>query len=186
MKTKAITTTIKEYFFVNPNAKLRVREIERTLKLPLPSIIRYCKDLEKESILTTIKIGNVNLYTADRSSEKYLLEKKLYNIKKIYESGLVNYLRQELSNPSIILFGSFAKGEDTEESDIDLYIETLSKKDINIEKFEKLLKRRIQLFRHKNINEVSNIHLANNIINGFLLNGFLEIFKRKKQIGMIV
>ena len=177
MKIKDIKKTIKEYFFINPNAKLRVREIERNLNLPLPSVIRYCKELEKESVLTTIKMGNVKFYTANRSSEKYLLEKKLCNIKKIYKSGLIEHIRHELSNPAIVLFGSFAKGEDTEESDIDLYIETPSKKEVILEKFEKLLKRRIQVFQHKNLNELSNPHLANNVINGFLLNGFVEVFK---------
>ncbi len=177
MKMKDIKQTIKEYLFVNPTAKLRVREIERTLKLSLPSVIRYCKELEKEGILTTIKIGNVNFYTANRSSEKYLLEKKLYNIKKIYESCLIEYLKQELSNPPIVLFGSFSKGEETEESDIDLYIETPSKKKVSLEKFEKLLKRRIQIFQHKNLNEISNIHLANNIANGITLNNYIVVFK---------
>ena len=176
MKRKDIKQTISEYFFVNPTAKLRVREIERTLKLPLPSVIRYCKELKKESILTTIKTGNVNFYTANRDSEKYLLEKKFCNIKKIYESGLIEYIRQELSNPAIVLFGSFAKGEDTEESDIDLYIETPSKKKGILEKFEKLLKRRIQVFQHKNLKKLSNPYLKNNVINGFLLNGFVEVF----------
>ena len=177
MKRKDIKQTIIEYFFVKPNAKLRVRGIERTLKLPLPSVIRYCKELEKEGILTTIKTGNVNFYTANRSSEEYLLEKKLYNIKKIYASELIEYLRQELSNPSIVLFGSFAKGEDTEESDIDLYVETPSKKKIILEKFEKLLKRKIQVFHHKNLKEFSNPHLANNILNGITLNNYIEVFK---------
>jgi len=177
MKRKDIKKTIREYFFVNPNDKLRVREIERTIKIPLPSVIRYCRELENEDILTTVKIGYVNFYTANRSSEKYILEKRLSNIKKIYESGLIEYLRQELSNPSIVLFGSFAKGEDTEESDIDLYIETPSKKKVRFEKFEKLLKRKIQAFRHKSLNEVSNHHLANNIINGITLNNYLEVFK---------
>ncbi|MBS3074713.1 nucleotidyltransferase domain-containing protein [Candidatus Pacearchaeota archaeon] len=177
MKRKDINKTIREYFFINPNAKLRVREIERTLKLPLPSVIRHCKELEKESILTTIKIGNVNFYTANRGSEKYLLEKKLYNIKKIYESGFIEYLKNELSNPKIVLFGSFAKGEDTEESDIDLYVETPSKKKVSLEKFEKLLKRKIQVFWYKNLNKISNPHLANNIINGITLNNYIEVFK---------
>ena len=177
MKRKDIKQTIREYFFVNPTAKLRVREIERTLKLSLPSVIRYCRELERESILTTIKTGNVNFYTANRGSEKYLLEKKLFNIKKIYELGLIEYLRRELSNPPIVLFGSFAKGEDTEESDIDLYIETPSKKRVGLEKFETLFKRRIQAFWHKNLNEISNHHLANNIINGITLNNYIEVFK---------
>jgi len=177
MKVKDIKQTIREYFFVNPNFKLRVREIERTLKLSLPSVIRYCKELEKESILTTIKTGNVNFYTANRASEKYLLEKKLHNIRQLYESRLIGYLKIELSNPAIVLFGSFAKGEDTEESDIDLYIETPSKKKVVLEKFEKLFKRKIQVFQYKNLNEISNPHLANNIINGITLNNYMEVFK---------
>ena len=177
MKRKDIKQTIREYFFVNPTSKLRVRGIERILKLPLPSIIRYCKELEKESILITIKTSMVNFYTANRGSEKYILEKKLYNIKKIYESGIVEYLKQELSNPAIVLFGSFSKGEDTEESDIDLYIETPSKKKINLERFENILRRNIQVFQHKSLNELSNHHLANNIVNGIILNNYMAVFK---------
>ncbi len=176
MKRKDIKQTIKEYFFINPTAKLRVREIERTLKLPLPSVIRYCRELEQEDILAIAKTGNVAFYTTNRS-EKYLLEKKLYNIKQIYESGLINYLKIELSNPAIVLFGSYAKGEDTEDSDIDLYIETPSKKKIALDEFERKLQRRIQVFRHKNIEEIKNSHLANNIINGIALNNYIEVFK---------
>ncbi|PIN89371.1 hypothetical protein COU60_04430 [Candidatus Pacearchaeota archaeon CG10_big_fil_rev_8_21_14_0_10_34_76] len=177
MKGKNINQIIIEYFFVNPTAKLRVREIERLLKLPLPSVIRYCRELEKEKILGIIKTGSVTFYTADRTSEKFLLEKKLFNIRLMYESGTVEYIRRELGNPTITLFGSYAKGEDTEESDIDLYVETPSKKEISVEKFEKILKRKIQIFRHKNLKDVRNPHLANNIINGILLNGFVEVFK---------
>jgi len=121
MKTINIKQTIKEYFFINPTAKLRVREIERTLKLPLPSVIRYCKELDQENILTISKIGNVNFYTSSRS-ETYLLEKRLFNIKQLYESGLINYLKIELSNPVIILFGSYAKGNFTKDSDIDIFL----------------------------------------------------------------
>jgi predicted nucleotidyltransferase len=177
MKRKDIRQTIVGYFFINPTAKLRVREIERALKLPLPSVIRYCNELEKEGILALAKIGNVSFYTANRSSETFLLEKKLYNLKMIYTSGLIEYIKQELSNPAIALFGSFAKGEDTEESDIDLYIETPSKKKAGLEKFEKFLKRRIQVFQHKSLNEISNPRLANNIINGITLNSYIEVFK---------
>ena len=176
MKRTDIKQTIREYFFINPTAKLRVREIERTLKLPLPSVIRYRKELEKEGILVTAKTGSVTFYTASRS-ETYLLEKKLYNIKRLYESELISYLRIELSNPAIVLFGSYAKGEDTENSDIDLYIETSSKKKVSLEKFENILKRDIQVFQHKNLKEISNPHLANNIINGIILNSYIEVFK---------
>jgi len=167
---------IKEFFFINPNAKLRVREIERTLGIPLPSVIRYCKELVKEEILKIVETGNVIFYTASKS-EKYVLEKKLYNIKRLYECGLVNYLKEKLSNPTIVVFGSYSKGEDMENSDIDLYIETPSKKEVSFENFEKILNRKIQVFRHKSIKKVKNIHLSNNILNGIVLNNYIEVFK---------
>lgn len=177
MRTINIKQAIKEYFLTNPTAKLRVRGIERELKLPLPSVIRYCKELMKESILTSIKTGDVVFYTADKANEKFILEKRFYNIRKVYDSGMIDQIKQELSNPPIVLFGSFARGEDIERSDIDLYIETSSKKEIKLERFEKFLKRRIQIFRKKSIGEIENPHLANNIINGVVLNNHLEVFK---------
>ena len=177
MKMYNIKEVIKEHFFTKPTDKLRVREIERVLKLSLPSVIRYCKELEKEKILTLIKIGNVILYTADRNSDRYILEKKLYNLKILFESQLIEYLKIEFNNPGIILFGSFAKGEDIEKSDIDLYLETPSIKQVNLEKYEKKLDREIQIIQNKGLKEISNIHLANNIINGVILNGFIEVFK---------
>ncbi len=110
MIKKNIKEIIIEYFFLNPTSKLRVRHIEKVLNIPLPSVIRYCRELEEGGILTTIKLGNMLFYTGDRANEKFLLEKKLFNIRQISSSGLINYLRQELSNPIIILFGSYAKG----------------------------------------------------------------------------
>ena len=177
MRRKNIKEVIREYFFVNPCDKLRVRQIEKTLKLPLPSVIRYCRELKNEGLLTTKKTGNVVFYTANRTNDNFILEKKLYNIKQVYETGLIDYLKKELSNPVLILFGSYAKGEDMENSDIDLYIETSSKESIGLSRFERTLNRKIQVFRHKDINEVKNKHLANNIINGVVLNGFIEVFK---------
>jgi predicted nucleotidyltransferase len=177
MKRKDIKNTIIEYFFVNPTAKLRVREIERTLNLPLPSVINYTKALVNEKILKITRIGKVTLFSADRSSKEYLLQKKLFNIRKVYDSGLIKHLIANYSNPTILLFGSYSKGEDIEDSDIDLYIETASKQEFNLKKYEKALKRKIQVFNFKNIKQVKNIFLANNMLNGITLNNFIEVFK---------
>lgn len=176
MKRKDIKQTIKKFFFTYPTAKVRVRELERSLRLPLPSVIRYCRELEKEGIVGTERTGTVRFYTADRASAAYLLEKKLYNIKCLYDIGFIEHLKLELSNPAIILFGSYAKGEDTEESDIDIYLETPSKKHLNLDKFSKLLHRKVQVFQYKSLKDIANPHLANNIINGVILNKFVEVF----------
>ena len=177
MERKDIKRKIKEYFFVNPTEKLRVRQIERVVKVPLPSVIRYSKELEKEGILKSSEISGVKFYSADRSSKRFLLEKKLFNIKFLFDSNLLDYLIEEYSNATIILFGSCVKGEDIESSDIDIYVETPSKKKVNLEKFEKILKRKVQLFVYSNIKKIPNPMLANNVVNGINLNGFLEVFK---------
>jgi predicted nucleotidyltransferase len=177
MKTKNIKQKIKEYFFINPLEKLRVRQIERTLNVPLPSVIKYAKELEKEEILQIIEISKVKFYAANRDSKKFLLEKMLFNIKSLLDSGLLKHLIKEFGNPTIVLFGSYSRGEDIESSDIDIYIESASKLKINLEKFQKILKRKIQLFIQSNIKKIPNPYLANNIINGIKLNGFVEVFK---------
>lgn len=176
MIIKNIKKKIMEYFLRNPTIKLRVRQIERELKLPLPSVIRYAKELEKEGIIRKEIISNVKLYSADRSSKNFILEKKFFNLKLLYNEGLIEYLVYSYHNPTIIVFGSYARGEDIENSDIDLYIEIQKKENITLEKFEKKLGRKIQIFVYKNILEIENKELANNIINGIVLNGYLEAF----------
>jgi predicted nucleotidyltransferase len=177
MRRKDIKSVIMEHFMAFPNSKLRVREIERLLRLPLPSVIRYCKELHQDSILDVETIGNIKLYTADRSSLKYIVEKKLHNIRSIYGSGLVEHIKREYNNPVMVLFGSYARGEDNEDSDIDLYIESFSTKKIKLEKYEKILNRNIQVFLHGSIRSIPNKNLANNILNGITLNSYIEVFK---------
>ena len=62
MKTKNIKNNIKN-FFANPTTKLRVREIKRTLKLPLPWVIKYCKELCEEGILKVETIESFIILT---------------------------------------------------------------------------------------------------------------------------
>ena len=88
----------------------------------------------------------------------------------------MDHLKKELSNPAVVVFGSYSRGEDVEDSDIDLYIETPSKRRPSVEMFKKMLERDIQIFQHKNIREIANPGLANNIVNGVTLNSHMEVF----------
>ena len=177
MKRKDTKQIIKEFFLLNPNFRLRVREIERELNLSLPSVIVSVKQLVEDELLQIVKIGNVVFYQANRSNEKYVFEKKLFNLRLLKNSGLIEYLKYNYSNPTIVLFGSFMKGEDIEISDIDIFIETSDKKELNLEKYEIFLKRKIQTFKSKNFLSITNKDLANNIANGIVLNSFLKVIK---------
>jgi len=176
MKTKSIKETVREFFFLNPTAQLRVRQASREVGIPLPSAIRYTRELIKEGLLKKAGIAGVTLYSADRSSASFLLEKRIFNLRHLHISGLTSYLVREFSNPPLVVFGSYARGEDRETSDIDLYLETPSNKRVSLEKFEKTLQRKVHLFIYKRIKDVENKELANNILNGVTLNGFVEVF----------
>lgn len=165
-----------DYYCIHPTAMLRVRHIERDVNVPLPSAIKYAKELAKESFLKTNTIAGATLYTADRTSPTYLLEKKLHNIRSLHETRLIAALKETFHNAPLVLFGSYARGEDTENSDIDIYIQTPTTHAFPCTRYEKKLKRSIQLFQYNTIHDVENKELANNIINGITLNGFIEVF----------
>lgn len=174
---KSIKERIKEHFFKDPNIRLRVRQIEREVDVPLPSAIKYAKELENEGILIREIIGNVTFYTTDYNSPKYRIEKTLHNIRSLHECGLIEHIKEECFNPTIILFGSYSRGEDIISSDIDIFVETKTKIGKTIKKFEKKLHREVQLFEHKSIRDIKNKHLINNILNGLTLSGQIEVFK---------
>lgn len=161
------------YFFRNPTARLRVRQIERATELPLPSVTRYVKELIEEDILALEEIAGVRFYRAAQST-RYRRAKQLFNLGQLYESGLVDYFEKLGAN--VILFGSYSRGEDTEESDIDLYVES-PEEPRNLERYERFLRKELQIFRHSDVNQIENKYLANNILNGITLAGTVNVFE---------
>jgi predicted nucleotidyltransferase len=176
MRNGNVKQEIIRHFMMNPTARLRVRQIERETKAHLPSIVRYVKELEQEGLLKRNVISGVTFYQADRSSPQYGLAKRLHNIRALHESGLVSHLAKQSGDAPIIVFGSYERGEDVEGSDIDIFIESDKSGIKGIDQFERLTGRSIQLFINKSIKAIRNRELANNIINGTKLSGFIEVF----------
>ena len=96
------------------------------------------------------------------------------NMFKIKDSGLLDYLIKLFYPQSIVLYGSYLKGEDIETSDIDLFILTKAEKNVDLEKFEKLLKRKIHLLILSDMKKLTR-ELKSEVINGFILHGYLKI-----------
>ncbi len=172
-------TKIAEIFFNEPIKAHYLIEISKKSKLAHTSGKNYLISLKKEDIIkeTIEKKGKRSfpVYTARIDNLKYKQYKKLYNLNKILNSGLIEVLRDQFMPKTIILFGSYAKGEDIETSDIDLFIEG-KKKDISLQTFENRLKRKIELHFNENFNDYPK-ELKNNILNGYILYGYLEVFK---------
>lgn len=169
-------------FFKEPEREFHIREISKIFKKSPTTISKYLFQYKKEGLLKAVNKLNHLLYRADTSSSLFKQAKLNYNIRILYESGLIDYLIEEFNNPeSIIIFGSFAKAEDILSSDIDILIISPVKKELNLEKFEGKLGRKIQLFIHSSGDiekmKKENKELLNNFINGIKIYGFWEVFK---------
>lgn len=73
------------------------------------------------------------------------------------------------------MFGSASNGKDTGTSDLDLVVISEKTKEFpKLKDFERKIRRKVQLFRVKNIKELRNKHLMNNVLNGIVLHGRLK------------
>lgn len=100
--------------------------------------------------------------------------KRVENLRLIYESGLAEYLSEKFPGSAIIMFGSYSFGEDTTGSDIDIAVIGSAKKVLDMEKFSKILERKILLNFYDSIGEISK-NLRENILNGIVISGGIKL-----------
>ena len=166
-------------FFSHPTKNHYLKEISEKSMLAHTSVKNYLEVLKKDGIIKEIseKRGErlFPLYSANMTSYSYKSQKIISNLANILESGLVQYIADEVMPNSIILFGSYSRGEDIEDSDIDIFVESKEQK-INIKKFEGKLDRKIEIHFKENVHLYPK-NLKNSIINGFTLFGSVEAFK---------
>ncbi len=165
---------ILQEFFDSPRKDFQMREISRNTKISQPSVIAHLKTLVKEELIIKEKKGIYPTHRANRENELFKIYKKTDLILRMYKIGLINYLYDSCLPNVIILFGSASKGEDIEESDIDIFIQSPEKK-FKLEKYEKLLNRKISPFFEENFSKL-NSELKNNILNGVIIKGYLKVF----------
>jgi predicted nucleotidyltransferase len=164
---------IMEVIFAEPEKWIHIRELARKSKTSPNTAKTYVAEEKKKGILKTKKEGNMVLCKANMESENYLIKKRLSNISKIFDSGAIDYLDNYYDHPkAIILFGSYSRGEDISTSDLDIAIITQNKKRPDLSRYEKILKRKIELSLLTN-KEISK-EFFNNLINGFVLKGFFK------------
>jgi predicted nucleotidyltransferase len=159
-------------FFEDCYRRINVREYSRLMKISPPTASKMLLEFKKEELLQEEKDRNYLFYYSNKNSSIFIALSRIYW--RIELEKLTNFLNENLTNPTIILFGSLSKTETKEDSDIDICI-IGHKKELNLKNFENLLKRNIQLFFFSSIKDIKNKELANNIINGYILEGRLKL-----------
>jgi predicted nucleotidyltransferase len=173
-KWTKIERKILNYLFENPTKSFYVRELSRKLHFAPTSITNSINTLKRENLIKKEKIGNILSFKLNREDPNTFILKKIRNLERLYNLGIIEFLFEKLPGTTIVLFGSYSQGEDTEESDIDLAIIESENKDINLKNFEKKLSRKIQLHFFKDLKSIRP-NLRENIINGITLKGSMRI-----------
>lgn len=155
-----------EFFYENPASKLTVRKLAAETKINRSTIQYQLKQLKEEGL-----VSKDNKWI---DSWQNRLQKINYYIEKFARSGLIDYLEEKLAASTIILFGSFRKGEAVKDSDIDIFVECAREKEVNLGEFEKKLGHKIQVFTKPKITLLP-AHLLNNVVNGIKLKGYFTI-----------
>lgn len=154
-----------EIFFIEPTKVHFIKEISRKIGLAPTSVRTHLKTLSSEGLIQEIDSTPFRGYQAIRENSEFIFEKKIANVIQLKSSGLIKELNEKYPK-SIILFGSYNKGEDIETSDIDLFIDSRSFK-FNGEKFEKYLNRNIHLIFKEQVDD----SLLESINQGTILSG---------------
>lgn len=175
LKWTRLQIEVFRYLCIKSGTSINQRGIARALKVSPTAIGNSVKKLEKKNLIkaTVHKTANLISWEFNRDNSYAIDIKRAENLRLIYESGLSEFLSEKFPGCTIILFGSYARGEDTINSDIDIAIIGTKGKNLEISKFEKILEREIVVNFYESLNIQK--HLKNNLLNGIVLNGGIEL-----------
>ena len=171
MEKLSAQENVLSLFFDFPTTSFYLREIARKLDLSTSVVSNSLNQLSSKNLILLSKKRFIYEAKANLENEKFKLYKRVYNLEKIYFSGLFDYLLDNFGLDTIVLFGSYSRGEDSEKSDVDIAIFSNFKK-LDLAKFEKLLNRSINIeFIDFKKAETS---LKTSLINGIVLRGSIQ------------
>ncbi len=157
---------------IKTGTKLNQRQISKLLKVSPTAVGKSIPSLK--DLISKEKISNIILITLNRDNPEAIQLKRTENMKNIYATKLAEFLENELPGATVILFGSYSRGEDTINSDIDLAIIGRKEKLMDLERFEKMLERKIIINFYSSLKEVHK-DLRENICNGIVISGGIEL-----------
>lgn len=165
---------VMSYLSMMAGKKLSQRDLAKALNVSPTAISNSVKNLKEKELVKLEVTKTINFITYNRDNPQAIKLKRIENLKQIELSGLTDFLEEELAGATIILFGSYSKGEDTIKSDIDIAVIERKTKNMNLEIFEKKLERQINMNFYTSFRDIHK-NLKNNILNGIVLCGSIEL-----------
>jgi predicted nucleotidyltransferase len=155
---------------------VNARNIAVHLEVSPPAVSKALPLLEKGNYISVSKDKDSKRLSIslNRDNSYILWLKRADNLKQLYESKFVQILYNQFPEATVIVFGSYAFGEDTATSDIDLAIIGAKEKELNLKTYEKVLERSIRINYYNSFQDLDK-HFLNNLLNGIILKGGVEL-----------
>ncbi|MDD9953199.1 MAG: nucleotidyltransferase domain-containing protein [Candidatus Woesearchaeota archaeon] len=135
---------IMDVIFTFPTKGVSFREIERKTSLSIATVAKHVRKLSLEGLVRIEERTNA-LYVKGEIGKRFRQLKRVSNLRQLYEIGLVRALERAYMPDAIILFGSYSKGEDTEESDIDIAVISRKSSEFDRKSFGNIVERDINI-----------------------------------------
>ncbi len=181
MFTDTTLWTVTTVFFRQPTKEFTIADLKRETKLTYPGLKPHLDALAAQHLITWTsqkkETREYKTYRANKDHAEYRYWKRINNVLSL--KPLVDYLKETCKPDFIVLFGSYARGEDDEHSDIDLFIQT-KKQTFDLRQFEKLLGKEIQYFTEPDIGNFPD-SLQQNLRSGVTLHGTITTMTRQQQ-----
>ena len=176
LKLTRLQSEIFNFLCENVGNETNQSFIAKKLNVSSTAIAKALKDLEKEKLvlIKKDKLMNLNIIQLNRENFRTMQLKRVNNLKSFYESELLEKLEDSFPGATIILFGSYSRGEDINTSDIDIAIIGRKEKNVDLAKFEKLFEKKIVINFYNSFEKIHK-HLKENICNGIVLSGGIEL-----------
>ncbi len=176
LKFTNLQQEILRLLFVRAGKTMNQRQIAKVLGVSPPAVMKAIPQMEEDGLIVVQQDNESKRWSIEmnRDSRRVMQLKRADNLKLIYESGLFDYIEHEFAGATIILFGSYSRGEDIISSDIDLAVIGRKDKVIDLDKFEKALEREININFYDSFSNIHK-HLRESLYNGIILVGGIEL-----------
>ncbi len=164
---------ILKFLSLRAGEKFTQRDLAKFLYVSPTAVSKSIRVLESKNFVVVEKFKNLNLVSFNVNNKSMIDFKRVENLNNIYVSGLKSFFEENFFGCTVIVFGSFSRGEDVKNSDIDIAVIGCKKKNLDLKQFESKLFRKINVNFYKSFKDI-DLYLKNNILNGIILFGSVD------------
>lgn len=171
---------VLEWFFAYPTDEFTLNDLYKEVNIAKTTARETVLRLVNEKFLSVKKLGKLWRISSNQQHPYFITKKIPYNLTLVYESGAVDYVLQQVPSARvIILFGSYRKGDDVNGSDLDIAVEVLGDKEMEVKEVGMIrrfgYRENVKVNLHIFSRSKADLNVFTNIANGIVLHGLLEV-----------